>query len=482
MARNNLFIHREEYVYLAGLTHDTVIIAWGAFFFKVNGDLDTGKWNIVDDDALNDMGTARSNLIGASSASYAPNGAAEVTITDESGNSRTELFNGANHAQFSGLKANTRYSYSVKINGKAWGGTQLRDWVIENGEGAMRLSGRDYKNEFHTFPDPEKASPPVAFIVLGDFGRGVRTPSEGETCQREIAEAIDKAVVTHDVRFMITTGDNIYHGKKQGSGGQDDDWFFTFFQPYRHVINRVPVFPCVGNHDDGETFGESSDDRTQLYDNLHIKNRFLKFISSGEASLDPGLFYRFRFGSDIEFISIDTSKKRLLFSERYFRHPNHQQFLEAAFPEGRDDSRMWRIPFFHHPPYCAGPNHSNKNSVIEHLLPKFKRSGVRAAFCGHEHNLQYALDEGISYFVTGGGGRFSSDAPGRFKEAKTQAWGGNNEGHFVLGKIDGAAMTLTPLGKLNESGELRSIGINLINAAVKIPFHVGMSATAATGM
>ena len=37
----------------------------------------------------------------------------------------------------------------------------------------------------------------------------------------------------------MTTGDNIYAAQRfllldQGSGDEDDDWFFTFFQPYRY--------------------------------------------------------------------------------------------------------------------------------------------------------------------------------------------------------------------------------------------------------
>jgi len=34
---NDLSIHREEYLYLAGLMHDSVLVAWGAFYFKLKG-------------------------------------------------------------------------------------------------------------------------------------------------------------------------------------------------------------------------------------------------------------------------------------------------------------------------------------------------------------------------------------------------------------------------------------------------------------
>ena len=482
MSQNEITTHREEYLYLAGLTHNTALIAWGAFYFKVKGDLETGKWKIIDDDDLDDFDTSRTNLIGASSSPYAAEGTtAVVEITEKgTGNTRTKQVGGANHALIEGLDPDTTYTYSVTVNGQRWAAGQLRDWVIEEvmedddeqpkDRGFMRLSKFSYKNEFRTFPDPGKKSPELAFVVLGDFGRGVQARSKEGVCQREIAESLMRAVEEHDVRLILTTGDNIYHGSKQGSGDEDDDWFFTYFQPYRFVINRVPVYPAVGNHDEGETFGESSDDRRQLYDNMYVKNRFVNTVGSGLASVEPGLFYRVKYGSDIELICLDTSKQSWLFSERYFRHPNHLEFIESALPADAGAAITWRIPFFHHPPFCAGPNHLNKESVIEHLVPKFKRAGVRAAFCGHQHNFQHSLDDKVHYFVTGGSGKFESKPPkaSQFEDARTQAWGGNEEGHFVLAEIKGNRMTVTPYGNLADD-KLRPIKITKVKGDSTVP-------------
>ncbi|MBC7931389.1 MAG: metallophosphoesterase family protein [Rubrivivax sp.] len=472
MANNDLSIHREEYLYLAGLTHDSALIAWGAFYFKLKGDPENGKWELIDDDDLDDFKTSRTNLIGASSAPYAAsNTAAEVELTEQgTGNTKKKLIAGANHAVFEDLKPDTAYTYSVRVNGELWGAGPLRDWEVEGDKGFMRRSNFSYDNVFRTFPDPAQESPDLAFAILGDFGRGVRTRSEDGQCQREIAASLARAVEEHDVRLILSTGDNIYHGSKQGSGDEDDDWFFTFFQPYRFVINRVPVFPSVGNHDEGETVGESSDDRRQLYDNLYIRNRFVGAMETGDASLEPGMFYRVRYGSDIELICLDTSKQSWLFAERYFKHKNHQPFIESALPNDGGAAVKWRIPFFHHPPFCAGPNHLNKQSVIDYFVPKFIRAGVRAAFCGHEHNFQHSLDKGIHYFVTGGSGKFDSDKPraSRFDEARTQAWGGNEEGHFLLVEIKGNRMKVMPFGNLADE-TLRPIKINAVTGEQNVP-------------
>jgi len=112
---------------------------------------------------------------------------------------------------------------------------------------------KPYKNRFRTHPDPTQPSnESFTFAVIGDFGVGIK--EEGDREQRQIAEALEKAVDKHDVRLVLTTGDNIYR-----NGDEDDDWYFTYYQPYRYLLNRVPVYPSIGNQDAGET--ESRDDR-----------------------------------------------------------------------------------------------------------------------------------------------------------------------------------------------------------------------------
>ncbi len=472
MPDNNSPVHREEYLHLADLTHQSALIAWGAFFFKLEGSAEKGEWELIDEDDLEKFKISRTDLIGATSKPYAENNtAAEVELTEkDTPNTQIKLVGGGNNAVFKNLKPDTVYTYSVKVNGKQWAAGPLMDWEVEDDKGFLRPSKFSYQNEFRTFPDPKSKSPDMAFAILGDFGRGVRKRSTGEQCQREIAASLTQAVKKKNVRLILSTGDNIYHGSKQGSGDEDDDWFFTFYQPYRFVINRVPVFPAVGNHDEGETLGESSDDRRQLYDNLFIRNRFVDAVPTGDASLEPGLFYRVRYGSDIEFICLDTSKQSWLFSKRYFKHDNHQKFIESVFPADGGTAVKWRIPFFHHPPFCAGPSHTNKQSVQDYFVPRFLRAGVRAAFGGHQHSFQHSLDNGIHYFVTGGSGKYDKGEPESsfFAKARTQAWGGNTEGHFTLVEIKGNRMQVVPYGNL-AGEELRSIEIKVVTGKPNVP-------------
>ncbi len=443
-------VHFEPYLYLAGLTHKSALIAWGGFYFKVARV--ERDWKLVDDDDLDAVHPPRRSSIGASSSPYGP---ARVEVRDLSGlvvaTAETAT---TNHVWVSGLEADRAYSYRVFVSGREWAAGPRRDWMLGSAPGEQGLveSGRRYDNRFRTHPRPEEDKD-ATIAVIGDFGTGVRKPSSEGRRQREVAEALQASVDREGVRLLLTTGDNIYAGRSLlglplgSTGDEDDDWFFTFFQPYRYVLNHVPVYPCIGNHDGNEA--EANDDRDQIMDNLYLAERLEGEEAAGRASIGPGLFYRFRFGSEIEFVCIDSSRRSLLFAERFFRHPNHSAFLQSAFPAvpagaGRASPR-WRIPFAHHPPYCAGPMWGNSRSSIEHLVPLYRRSGVRLVLSGHEHNFQHTEQDGIHYFVTGGAGKVRSGLPKEFASAGTVGWA--KAAHFLLVRLTAGRATVTPIGE-----------------------------------
>jgi hypothetical protein len=215
------------------------------------------------------------------------------------------------------------------------------------------------------------------------------------------------------------------------------------------------VYPCAGNHDTGET--ERSDDRQQLLDNFYLHERFAGEAAVGRALLEPGLFYRFRYGADIEFLCVDTSKNSPIFGDRLFTKEPALHFLRHALPvaDGTAAGPIWRIPFMHHPPYTAGPKHHNSRSLITTLVPLFQEAGVQAVFSGHEHNFQYSQWEGIHYFITGAGSKVTLAAPTRFAEAHTVAWAA--AGHCVLVEVTRAQMTVRPLAALSPGQPLADL-------------------------
>jgi predicted phosphodiesterase len=436
--------HAEPYLYLAHLTHTTALITWGAFYFKTQS---RGAWKLVEDHDLRYVHPPRRESIGARSAAYGPGQVNVYGIDDRL--AATSATGSSNFCWITGLQPDTRYRYEVIVKGERWGHEERWDWSAGDTQGLVQRGGR-YVNEFRTHPDPaQPLNEPLTFIVFGDYGTGIRR-STPKRRQREVAAAMQATFDSHDVRFIVTAGDNIYAGTRllglplgTNTGDEDDDWFFTFFQPYRYMLNRVPVYPCIGNHDAAES--EDRDDREQLLDNLYLLERFGTETNAGNASLEPGLFYRFGYGRDVEFVCLDTSKENFFQGKRLFEYPKHHEWIEHTL--AADYTARWRIVFCHHPPFCAGPRHGNTDRM-EHLLRLFSRGGIRVVFSGHEHNFQHSSHGGIDYFVTGAGSKVRKGAPDRFDDAHTRSW--SDHAHFLLVTIDGAEMRVEPIGELND--------------------------------
>ena len=155
------------------------------------------------------------------------------------------------------------------------------------------------------------------------------------------------------------------------------------------------------------------------------------------------MFYRFRYGSDIELVCIDTSKEDL-FAGRLFDHPNHQAFIDSAF-QAANGRPAWRIPFGHHPPFCAGPRHHN-TTAMHRLIPLFQRAGVRAVFSGHEHNFQHCGERRNPLLRDRRGRKRRDDKPDQFAQAHTRSW--STECHFLLVSINAGRMEVRAIGPL----------------------------------
>ena len=441
--------HAEPYLQLAGLSHKSALISWGAFYFKTRS---RGEWKLVDDSDLRYVHPPRRESIGARSDTYGP---ARVNVYDSAGAlAATSFVETCNYCWVTGLAPDTVYRYDVIVKDEHWGAGDRWDWIHGETQGLVQ-QGLRYRNEFRTHPDPiVEPTSSFTFMVVGDYGTGIRK-STPHRRQREVALAMQKAFDTFDVRLIITAGDNIYAGHRilgipvGAQGDEDDDWFFTFYQPYRYMVNRVPVYPCIGNHDAGET--EDRDDREQLLDNLFLKERITSDEGSGRASVDPGLFYRFRYGRDVEFICLDTSKESFWRRGRLFQYPKHWEWIEQTFAS--DGGVRWRIPFCHHPPFSAGPQHHNTDHM-DTLLPLFAQGGARVVFSGHEHNFQHSQHNGIDYFVTGAGSKVRKGMPDDFERAHTRSWSDN--AHFLLVTIEGDQMRVRPFGELVD-GELAEL-------------------------
>jgi hypothetical protein len=427
--------YEEEYVYLADLTDTAVLISWGKFFFA-------STMELVPDRRIHrlDGQHGRHTSIGANCEPYDP---VDVEVRDMSGTVvRTVRVVNDTFTWVTGLTPNTEYTYRVVADRdgsrQTWGDGEL--WEYRPDIKELVKTERRYNCRFKTFP-PLNASAPLTFAVVGDTGTGTAN-------QIALAKALEAAVKERGVRLVLMTGDTIYRSSG-GTGDDDDEWLMTYFQPYRTLIDHIPFFPCVGNHDTGETLLEGGQgDTLTLYDNLLVSARFLDPPAGRDASITKGLFYRFQFGRDIEFICLDTSKDQFLFGRRMFEKDPGKKWTQDALasPLG---SAAWRIPFAHHPPYCAGPEHGDTNEMRDDIIPSCVEHGVRAFIAGHEHNFQCIdsedADKRVRYIVTGGGGQWRTGKPEKSTNGFVHAWGGNEGTHFLIVTIAGSSMKVEPI-------------------------------------
>ena len=440
----------EPFVHLVDVTDSAALVAWGGFFLVQEPE----GWRVVDDEEI-EPERRPSGTIGARSAPY---GEATVEVLDDAGRvvasaSTTER----NHVWVEGLEPDTSYRYRVVVDGEPWAEGERRDWVLEPGgqPGAPRNVGRRYDLRLRTHP-PADEPVPVTFLALGDYGVGINHGENGRR-QDEVARTLEHLAATHPVRFVVSLGDNIYHrpgDELKQTGDEDDDWYLTFYQPYRYLIDHLPVYPAAGNHDGSDE--EDTDDRAQLADNFHLDERFGPGVDEGRASLDPGLFYRLRVGALLELLCLDTTWGEQE-GVHYFDDEKHRRWLEEALPDRRTrgDGPTWRIPFAHHPSYCAGPHHHNMEEQIDRVVPLYRRAGVRLVLSGHEHNYQHSRVDGIDYVVAGAGAKLREEPPDRCEDAGTVSWA--VEPHCLLVQVDAGSVTVTPWGPSGPGGDPRPI-------------------------
>jgi len=341
------------------------------------------------------------NTIGRASKSH---GHALVTI-----GSRTQQTD-QNWAVIDGLDPNTAYSYRVEVNNK------------KIGEGKIR-----------TYP---ARADHLAFFVIGDFGTG--EPMQYKIADVMRAEFERRRNSENPVRFVITTGDNIYASMRIGplalwSGDEDKHWESKFFRPYERLLAEIPFYPSPGNHD-----GNESENRADLA--VYLDNFFF-------PQNKPARWYTFSFGELADFFALDSTSNTESGGPQpaYARNGEQFRWLVNALP--RSQAR-WKIPYFHHPPFNAGPGHPASLDDLRHFTELFQRSGVKVVFNGHEHNFQFSTQDqatgGIRYVISGAGAELRpASVIANMERAHIAGWTGQN--HFLLVEIRGETMSITPI-------------------------------------
>jgi len=316
-----------------------------------------------------------------------------------------------------------------------------QNWVVVTGllpdqSYGYSISVGDYRSSGAVRTYPEHATH-LRFFVMGDYGTGLAP-------QREIASAMHQeysrlAAQGDTPRFVLTTGDNIYADlnfglKALNSGDSDANWESKFFEPYGPILSEIPFYPSPGNHD-----GNGSENRGDL--SAYLDNFFF-------PQNQPARWYAFTFADLAQFFSLDSTTNTMAGRPKpafLASGPQFQWFRETIAAS----KAPWKIPYFHHPPFNAGPYHGASLKDLKAFCDQFATNGVKVVFTGHEHNFQFsernAATAGIQYVISGAGGELRpGDVRGKMTKAHIAGWA--PEHHFLSVEIDGDEMRITPIG------------------------------------
>lgn len=224
--------------------------------------------------------------------------------------------------------------------------------VSDGSSGGERLG-------FRTAPSPGSGAT-VRFIAIGDSGGGGSDQ-----------KALRDQMATVPFDFMIHTGDIAY-----GSGTRTDfqDKFFAIYADY---LKYFPVFPASGNHE------------YETEDAAPFREAFVLPANGGPDGLER--WYSFNWG-DVHFVALDTEKTG----------PVQAAWLEADLAA---NTLPWTIVYGHKPPFSSG-DHGNDAGFRTYFVPIIEKYHVPLVLNGHDHDYERTLPQnGVTYVVTGGGGR-----------------------------------------------------------------------------
>ncbi len=219
-----------------------------------------------------------------------------------------------------------------------------------------------------------------SFVAFGDTR--FHDPADTQPANPAIRKALVAAIDQQHPAFVSIGGDIVY------SGDNANDWAVWDSETKAWRDHGIPVYPALGNHD--------------LKGDLKIAlgNYFARF-----PQLENSRFYSVRMGNSLMLI-LDSSLDETTGSQGDWL----REQLDSL-PTGVD----FVFLVFHHPPYTSssdekvyGGGHSAR--APEQALAKMleaKQQDLHArliVFSGHVHNYERHEHNGVTYFVTGGGG------------------------------------------------------------------------------
>ncbi len=218
------------------------------------------------------------------------------------------------------------------------------------------------------------------FVAFGDTR--FHDPADTEPANPEIRHALVEAIDKEKPAFVSIGGDIVYNGESA------KDWEVWDAETAAWKQDKIPVYPALGNHD----------------------------LKGKEATALANYFARFPELKESRYYSVQMDQSVMLVLDSALDEADGPQetWLKEQLGKVTDDTDFVFM-IFHHPPYTSssdeksfGGGHSARGTEKE--LAKFleaRQQHMRArivVFNGHVHNYERHEHNGVTYFVTGGGG------------------------------------------------------------------------------
>ena len=282
--------------------------------------------------------------------------------------------------------------------------------------------GTELISDVLTFQTAVTPDNPFMFVVLGDTQRNP-----------PVIKRLQDFSYTLRPNFQIHVGDVV------NDGPDKSEWVDEMFPSSWGLMSRVPMFPCIGNHEE---------------DHPHYYQYF--------SLPDPEGWYTYTYGN-AQFFVADTNKAI---------DPQSPQFkwLDAELAKS---NATWKFVYHHHPVYSSdeddyGNTYRERSTYghpkHRHLADLYDRHGVDINFNGHIHCYERSWpirggkvvqDGGVIYLTSGGGGG------GLERAGPSRSWFAQRvyTGHHVTSvMINGKRLSLQAFdleGRLFDTMELR---------------------------
>lgn len=232
----------------------------------------------------------------------------------------------------------------------------------------------------------------IRFAAFGDSGSG-----------RSDQRALFAQLETVPLDFIVHTGDLAYES------GTPEEIEHNVFDVYAPLLRSFALYPIAGNH-------EYATDRAAPFLQAFV-------LPENGNAVQAERWYSFDWG-DVHFVGLDTEQIG----------EEQAAWLDADL---QANQLPWTIVFAHRPPYSSG-EHGGEPRFRERFVPLLERYRVALVLSGHDHDYERTNPvNGVTYVVTGGGGRGTRNVGHSSFTAFSQ-----EVIHFVFVEVQGPRLVL----------------------------------------